>query len=382
MKQTFEIYAAEVLEVIYSDANPNLIYGIKTKPMDKTPYGDSSNITAITAKPLNINVVRIPVVGEIVLLIKAPSSYATSVRNTTDTYYLDIVSMQSSIHHNSLPTATASKVNKSSASGNSQKYSEASAGNTQKESEAKVDDNFSESDTVKAIQHYVGDVIINGRYGQSIRFSTTPKSGNFKVSPKWSKGPSAAPISIYRNTYQTKDTKKINDFTTEDFTKEDNVIVQSSGQEIEFEQASQQTTAIKAADITSWQEENWGQTPQTLISAGRLVFNSSQKEIIAFAKSGIGLSSETNIAMDAADTITLSAPAVELGTSQDSDLHPLMLGDKWKSWMSDFITYLGTITVITPMGPAAPITSAPQWAQIEALKAQLDTLLSQTTKTK
>ena len=154
----YEITAGEVLEVIYSDENPNLVYGLKVKELGSTPASDVAEITTITAKPLNTGFLRFPVVGEVVLLVKAPSSYGTAVRSTSDVYYLDVVSMQSSIHHNSLPTLTAKSVQVNATSGNADKYNSAAAGNTNKPQDPKVDDNFSENDKVRPLQHYIGDI--------------------------------------------------------------------------------------------------------------------------------------------------------------------------------------------------------------------------------
>ncbi|NBQ48055.1 MAG: hypothetical protein EBU33_06335 [Sphingobacteriia bacterium] len=52
----FQITAAEVLEVLYSDSNPNLIYGIKVKPLDGTPSEDETTLSVMTAKPLNTSI--------------------------------------------------------------------------------------------------------------------------------------------------------------------------------------------------------------------------------------------------------------------------------------------------------------------------------------
>lgn len=375
----FQLMPAEVQEIIYSDSNPNLTYGIRVKLLDGTAGSDTTSVTSITAKPLNVNILRVPIVGEIVLLLKAPSSYTSGLRSTTDNYYLDIVSLQSSVHHNSLPTITKLETQNGQANGDSNKYSEAGAGNTQKQSQPKVDENFTENSSVKPLQHYVGDVLFLGRYGNSMRFSTTPKSGKFSIKPKWSKGPESAPITILRNSAQDTNTNRINDFTTENFTKDDNVIVMASGQNIEFEQSSKVLKSASSKGITSWKDENWGTTPQILISSGRIVFNSSQKEIIAFAKNGIALSSETTISIDSKDNVSLNATKIELGTDANEQL---ILGNVWQKWMEDFIQQLSLITVITPSGPAAPLTSAPQWPQIENLKAKLNTLLSNISYTK
>jgi hypothetical protein len=374
-----ELRPAEVLEVIYEDTSPSLIYGIKVKPLDSSPVTDAESPSVVTAIPLNFSYIRVPIVGEIVLILQAPSSYTTGTRGVLTNYYLDIISLQASIHNNALPTASKIVVIKGNANGDSGEYNETSSGNTKQQKAPAVDKNFSENANVKPLQPYIGDVIFEGRYGNSIRFTTTPKSGTFTVPPKFSEFV-GSPITIFRNTKQSKDTKKINDFVTEDFTNEENVIVQASGQKLEFEQASGLLTAIKKHKITSWKDENWGTTPQTLISSGRIVFNSTQKEIIAFAKNGIGLSSETTVAIDAKDAISLNADKIELGTDAKE---ALILGNAFKTWMENLIQALSTLTPVSPVGPCSPLTAAPQWAAIESLKAQIEpTLLSQVAFTK
>ena len=363
-------FSAEVKEVIYTDNNPSLVYGIKVKILDNTISNDDESVTLITAIPINYNILRIPIVGEVVLIIQAPSSYASGTRKTTTYYYTDIVSLQSSIHHNSIPSVSKITTTQGQ-SGDSKDYNETSTGNSKKEKDPVPDVNFQENAASKPLQHYIGDVILSGRYGNSIRFSTSPKSGAFKVPAKFSGAP-GSPITIFRNTTQSKDTKKINDFVTENFTNEENVIVQASGQKLEFEQASSLLEASKSAKVTSWKDENWGTTPQTLISAGRIVFNSTQKEIIAFAKSGIALSTETSIGLDAKESIILNAAKMQLGVDADE---PLILGNKFKTWMENLIQAISTLTPVSPVGPCSPLTAAPQWAAIESLKAQITPLL-------
>jgi len=373
-----EIWSAEVKEVIYLDSNPSLIYGIKVAKLNGPGAIDDTSAILQTAVPLNYNVLRIPIVGEVVLILRAPSSYSTGIRNTETLYYLDIVSLQRSEHHNALPAISAKAVVSISDTKKSGDYENSSTGNTNQTSTTKIDNNFLENPTAKPLQHYVGDVIIKGRYGHSIRFTSTPKGGKFSAAPKFS-GSEGNPITILRNSKQGKDTGKINDFQTEIFTDEDNVVVLASGQNLEFEQSSTVLSAIKSKKITSWKDEKWGTTPQTLISSGRIVFNSTQKEIIAFAKNGIGLSSGTSIAIDGKEDISLNANKIELGTNANE---PLILGNKFKSWIENLIDTIGTITVTTPAGPASPISASPQWAAISSIKSRIPTILSDLSFTK
>jgi hypothetical protein len=378
----YQIMPAEVLEVIYKDDSPELIYGIKVKILaDGSAAEDETSTSVITAVPINYNNIRMPLRGEVVLLFKAPSPYSSGNRINLEIYYIDIVSLQFMPHHNSIPTTTKITTTKGSQSGNSSNYAETSAGNTNSAGAStapKVDSNFTEKPTVKPLQPYVGDVILSGRYGQTIRFSTESKGGEFAKTPNFSKEP-GKPITIIRNTDMTKDTGKINDFVTEDFDKDDTYMVLASGQELVLTQASKTLKASKGKNITSWKDEKWGKTPQALISSGRIVFNSTQKEIIAFAKKGIALSTDTVITIDAKESVVVNANKIELGLDADE---PLMLGNAWKTWMDQLLTAIGTISPVSPVGPCSPLTATPQWAQIEQAKAKLKTLISDTVFTK
>jgi hypothetical protein len=372
---------AEVLEVLYSGTTPMAVGMIKVGLLDSGISADSPEAAqSITAIPLNRNIRRIPIVGEVVLLVKAPGPYVSGLRASYEYYYLDIVSLQSSIHHNGIPTATKLSTSSQGLTGNTAAYSTATAGITAQNEEPKLDKNFAENENVKPLQPYVGDVLIEGRYGNTIRLSSTQKDGKFVKDPNWSKGTPGDPILTIRNTRQVKSTGQINDYVTEDFTKDDNIISMASGQEIVFEQASKTLGANNSVKIDSWQKENWGKTPQLLLSSGRIIFNSSQKEIIAFAKNGIGLSSETNIGIDAKDTVAINGgQKILLGTNATE---ALVLGTSWQAWMNNLITALGSSTVITPMGPSSPLLASPTWATVASLQAQLPTLISDSVFTK
>lgn len=373
---------AEVLEVFYDKTTAAAVGMIKVKLLDgKTPASSTEDTRALTAIPLNRNMRRIPIIGEVVLILKAPGPYASALGASYEYYYVDIISLQSNVHHNGLPTSTKFTATANGLSGNASGYQAASAGATVNQTnEPSLDKNFAENENVKALQPYVGDVIFEGRYGNSIRFSSTQKSGKFTIDPNWNKANPGDPILTIRNTRQTQATGKINDYVTEDFTKDDNSIVLSTGQELTFEQSSKALSANKSVQINSWQKENWGKTPQMLLSSGRIIFNSSQKEIIAFAKNGIGLSSETNIGIDAKDTVAINGgQKILLGTNATE---ALVLGTSWQAWMNSLITALGSSTVITPMGPSSPLLASPTWASVAALQAQLPTLISDSVFTK
>lgn len=372
----YELAYGAVYDVIYTDNNPLTVYGVVVHMLERAvdPYAiDSTNIKTFIAMPLNMNIQRIPLINETVLLLKSPSSDSAITSMTYKIYYIDIVSLQSNVSHNTIPLiAEQPKLN--STQGNSSEYEQTESGAVSDDSESDpVDENFQQNSNNKPLQHYVGDTIFQGRFGQSIRFSSTQKNSDlFTKAPNWSEG--TGPITIIRNTKQATDTGKINDFVTEDFTNDDSIIVLSSDQKLNFEEGSKVSTSLNSKGITSWRDSAFGESSQILLSSRRLIFNSSQNEIVAFAKTGIALSTETSVTIDAQDDISLNANRVEIGTDASEQM---LLGNAFQSWMEKFIDTLSLLTVITPTGPASPLTSTPQWTQIETLKSQLPDLLSE-----
>jgi hypothetical protein len=128
------------------------------------------------------------------------------------------------------------------------------------------------------LQPYVGDTIIEGRYGNSIRLSSTQTNTSlFSKVPKWI-GNTVDPILTIRNTRQGTDTGRINDFITEDFNKDDSIITLTSGQELEFTPNTSTITAANTEKINAWQQDKWGTVPSIIASSGRIAINANAKD--------------------------------------------------------------------------------------------------------
>ena len=359
----FQLAFAEVLKVLYDDTNPNYIQGIKCKVLGPGINEDDGDPSTTDAKPLNPNLRRVPLQGEIVMLIKAPSAAVASLSNNTTLYYLDVVNIQSLIDHNSVPTS-----GKIGAGGTSLS---AGAGATLQSGNPAVDGNFPENTKTAFIQHYVGDVILEGRYGQSLRFSSTQKNkGIFKKPTIWEQGSPGDPITVLRNSRFQGPAHKL---YAEDLEKDDSLIILTSEQKLPLKPAS---TAKKAADEIGIQDKY--EKNQILLNSGRLVLNARQEDILAYAKKGVHIAAD-KVAIDAQSKFTVDSPSIHLGAQA---LEPLIFGQKWATWMNNLINALGACIVATGVGPSGPLTGSPNWALVAQLQGQINTLLSQISKTK
>lgn len=137
------------------------------------------------AKPGNLSIKKIPLVGEFVLIYKTFNQQSTDKKFRESWYYLSTVDLQSSINENMIPgisgELTAEQIN-TLTPGKS----------------------FSRK-SVSPIQPYEGDVIIEGRSGNSIRFgssietmSNTP-AGYYYKSPSWQSTKNGDPIIVLSN---------------------------------------------------------------------------------------------------------------------------------------------------------------------------------------
>jgi hypothetical protein len=143
-----------------------------------TPIGsatDPSKSNRLIAKPLSTNISKYPVLNELVLILNAPS-YGLNEDPQAKTYYwLTVVGVWDSVHHNAFPDISTYK------GGN------LDFGNT-----------FIEKENIHSLLPEEGDVILEGRWGNSIRFSSTTKQK--QPNNSWSsQGEIGSPITIIRN---------------------------------------------------------------------------------------------------------------------------------------------------------------------------------------
>jgi len=362
--QPFQIGFAEVVKVEYEDNNPNIFQGVRCKGLDPSVGSDYGDASSFLAKPLSPYVRRVPLQGEIVMLLAGPSPAIAAMTPNANVYYMDIVNVQGLINHNSVPTA--GKVTRSGAN-----IAATAAGANQGDPPPSPDKNFFEDSNASFIQHYVGDVIFEGRYGQSLRFSSTQKNkGIFKKPAIWEQGSAGDPITVLRN---SKFKGPGNKFYTEDLEKDDSMIILSSTQKLPVKPASNAKKASDEVGIQDKYEKN-----QILLSSGRIILNAQQEDILAYAKKGVHIAAD-KVAIDAQSKFTVDSPVIHLGAQA---IEPLIFGQKWATWMNNLINALGACFVATGVGPSGPLTGNPNWAQVAQLQGQIQTLLSQISKTK
>ena len=169
-----------------------------TKVEDNTPLENPE--FANIAKPLFTHLKYYPLVNEIVLILSTKDKNIYS-GNFLSTYYLPQVNIWNHPHHNALPS-----LNGLGEENTSNDYQQTENGVVRKVDDGGTDITlgkyFSEQLNIKPLLPYEGDMIIEGRFGNSIRFGSTTLGDTIPDENKnrWSEdGQTGDPITIIRN---------------------------------------------------------------------------------------------------------------------------------------------------------------------------------------
>ena len=218
------IKAVRVQEVIMQSIDPaqsgsaNSIGNIRYNDINSEKPISTSQLPI--ARPLFNNISQYPVVNEIVYILGGPrDDYNTS--GGFGGYYFPPLNINGSPQHNAQPNEF-----------------------TPEEIEAGVEtglDYFKEVENVRPLQPYLGDIMLEGRYGHSIRFGSTIdlNTPEKPIPNNWSNGGQPGnPITIIRNGQVGDEQGNSFEHILEDINGDDSSIYLCSNQQItDFQKA-------------------------------------------------------------------------------------------------------------------------------------------------
>ena len=265
-KQNWE--AVRILDIILNINHPKFEdYGgydsigtiYYTKLNNNIPNEQIWASTANIAKPLFSHLKYYPLINEIVLIV---DTYDKNIYNSSNksSYYLPQVNIWNHPHHNALPS-----VNGLESEATSNDYQQTENGIIRRVEDGSTDiplgEYFKENSNIKPLLPYEGDMVIEGRFGNSIRFGSTNIGESIPNENKnqWSQiGKTGDPITIIRNGQPEETDKKGWVPLIEDSNKDASIIYMTSNQQItEFTPASfnQQSFGANIESQTSWDQE-------------------------------------------------------------------------------------------------------------------------------
>lgn len=167
-------------------------------------FQDSNNpegegVSNVFAKPLFSNFKQYPLVGEIVGIIAGPSPNLNENASAKDYFYLPAYNLWNSQHHNGFPDLRLYEKQISGQSVSNPDVSRGAVNSSISQSlTMPLGDYFTERSDINPTIPFEGDVIVEGRFGQSIRLgSTVSQQSNNNT---WSTaGQTGDPITIISN---------------------------------------------------------------------------------------------------------------------------------------------------------------------------------------
>tara|TARA_Y100001937_G_scaffold95646_1_gene129948 strand:- start:13469 stop:14617 length:1149 start_codon:yes stop_codon:yes gene_type:complete len=283
-------------------------------------------------KPLNPNMNITPAVGEIVIGVKYLSDY----------YFTSAVNLFGNPNLN--VQHGVSRIKRKNTLSSKQGITTPAEENDTNTNVGYYLDDGRNKDARKILPNE-GDIILEGRFGNSIRIGSDLKNGNTE-SPN-----------IILNVGQTieGDTKVP---IEEKIDTDGSSIYLTTNQTLDF------TPAIESKVITG---EMSGKN--ILLSSDRILFNSKEK-------GDIGMFSANNISLGSVGKIVMESPEVKIGGDEAEE--PQVLGQTLFDKLDALVTAIGNVVGIpTPTGPTpAPISAAPSWPAVTAAMAQVKLALS------
>jgi hypothetical protein len=377
-----KVLSARILNIDQSGTSSNGTSSVQL--LQEVQLGGSDIINGVL--PFFPNLKNYPLVNETVLIIGlANKEYKNNFNNLTF-YYLSPLNLWNSNQTNPIPYPTT-KVTSNSQGKSYQEVEQ--TGNPNKPLETgntvfKPGLYFNEDNISNPTFPYEGDYIIDGRFGNSLRFGNTVPNGIVPVQNNWStSGSIGDPITILTNKKHTS--QPTFNSITEDINLDGSSAYFTSTQQIPIEVSSQNNYLSYTTPPTTPNQYNG---EQIILNSGRLLFNSTQDHILLSSKKSINLNAVESVNIDAATQTVIQTPELYLGGIETAQ--PVVLGNDLVDLLTKILNDLSFLTgalqnqlgvpVGTPIGPTNLVAQAIN-DKIGGYKAELSNILSNTTKT-
>lgn len=335
------------------------------------------------AFPLDKNNLTYPIQGESIIIIK----------NENEHFWLPYSVTQYPNYREDYKTTEASKernINPAGESSKSKEYGETSQTGTpnstgpQSQSDKKK---YTVKEKIKFLKPKEGDTILQGRVGNTIRFSEFYLTEDDKTS---------SPSIFIRNKQNPElDSKKIGELIEEDINKDgSSIYITSNKVKIPFkEEIKKEKVGFK-----SYPSELNGD--QIFLNSDRILLSAKAKEFIIFGKGNTGVITDGRYSVDAKDEIYLhneknitihskgsnkiflnsdSGGKIYLGKdSGEGDagaaVQKMVLGGELVKILGEILDAINQQVYLTPCGPTS--TGPTNASQFSSIKSKLKTLLS------
>jgi hypothetical protein len=282
------------------------------------------------ALPYDSQLKTYPLINEIVCLISLPNQSMGLVSSNESYFYLSPLGIWNHPHHNAYPNLLdgikdKKQTNDYQLSGSVRRVTD-SGTDIELNSSNSSQNTFREKINIHPLLPFMGDSLLEGRYGQSLRFGSTARS-NFlfptEIQNNWSNsGKNGDPITILRNGQPTKTSDEGWVPITENIRYDQSSIYLTSTQKLkDFKVSSELYQSYDVKPIPPSQFKK----PQVAINSDRVVINASSDSILLSAEKSIGLSTNGSVNIDAKSHY-VSSNDIRLGSIKATQ--PVLLGNE------------------------------------------------------
>lgn len=264
-----------------------------------------ANKVSKSAFPIFSFLKQYPLIGEIVYIVSGPSDGLNDNYKNQKLFYYPPFSLWNAVNHNAFP-------NMDQYSEFLKQYSQQPGyqGSTNSaQAKLPLGKYFQENEKVKSLKPFEGDSIIEGRFGQSIRFGSS--NSYRRDSDTWSVGASendfkGKPITIIVNGQGKPNVKNSDIFspTVEDVSRDDSSIYLTSGQPLR---------TLNVSDIRSKKYEFPYNGNQALICSDRVMLYSKKENVLIFSKKEIGISSNSTVSIYSSEDVVINSKKIKIG---------------------------------------------------------------------
>lgn len=351
--------AGRVKNIILDESSDGFFDFGRYNSIGTIEFQDITNPTAqlTIAKPFFPNFKNFPLIDEIVWIVQLPSTAINGptpdkpgISTDVNNYYLNPTALWNHPHHNGFPSDPQNLPESQQ-----KDYRQTSIGNvrrvTDKSTEINLGKTFIERTNIHPLKPFEGDIIYEGRWGNSIRFGSTIKTKENQIPLNtWSEGTSTSgdPITLIRNGQGAQSNQGWIPIE-ENINNDDASIYLTSTQKIPLKASSTIYNSYQTAPTTPDQYAG----KQVILNSGRLIFNTTQDHLLLSSAQSIGFNAVSGFNFDTKANFTIDAPSIKLGGKNATE--PILKGDALVTELQKLINQLIQLTTVLV---AVPQTSA------------------------
>jgi len=307
---TRERVFARVIDIVLDDSHRDYeeygkleaINGIRYKVLTSNQEEDDSSSFPFAYCGESI-LKRIPLIDEIVEIVNEPSNSVNETSYSTRDYYIKPLNLWNNAHHNALPDVFRDKT------------------------EATLGKDVVEREDIATLQPFPGDLYLEGRLGQSLRFTGYKHPKN----PFTDDENNGQPLTILR-VGQNEDADIFTNYV-------ENINTDKASIYLAANHTVNLNASVTKADTyrdTKPDGLNIFKGNQVIVDSGRIVLHSKQDNLLLNSINSVGVVGRS-VNIDATEYTSIDSPSVYLGSQAEE---PVLKGDITVQLLSDILNAL------------------------------------------